>query len=177
MRWSVPGLRRKNLRNKQHGRGVRGMHRHAGAPMTYLQTIPNACLDGRAWAKANAITSDSEAWAELHRPDWMLWLVEHRGIKLDESKLRLFVCDCAEDALPLYERDYPGDARPRQAIETARRYAHSEATREELAAASDAVRDAVRDAAWDAAWAAASAKQTDRLRVYFPEPFKGDSHE
>ena len=119
----------------------------------------------------------------------MLWLVEHRGLKLDESKLRLFACDCAEQVLPLFERDYPEDKRPRVAIETARRFANGKATREELDAAWAAALDAAwaaalaaaRAAAWAAAWAAALdaasdaawAYQADKLRSYFPNPFEG----
>ena len=80
-------------------------------------------------------------------------------------ELRLFACGCAERVLPIFERERPGDARPRAAIETARRYANGEATREETAAAGDAAWDAARaaagaaagGAAWDAAWDAAFA--------------------
>jgi hypothetical protein len=92
----------------------------------------------------------------------------------NERTLRLFACRVAEDVLPIYEREYPDDDRPRKAIETARRYANGEATDSELAAARAAARaaawavraaaGAVRDAAWaaagaaaDAAWAAANA--------------------
>ena len=118
------------------------------------------------------------AWAKLQRPDWMLsWLFDNRGMRLDESKLRLFACDCAEQVLPLFERDYPEDKRPRMAIEMARRFANGKATREELdaawaaamaaawAAAVDAARgaavDAARVAAMAAAWAAAADAAAD----------------
>ena len=94
----------------------------------------------------------------------------------NDATQRLFAADCAERVLPIYERDRD-DPRPRQAIDTARRFARGEATREELsaawaaawAAAWDAARDAERaaawaaamDAAWDAAWAAARAAAWD----------------
>ena len=68
-----------------------------------------------------------------------------------ESELRLFAADCAEHVLWIYERDYPGDDRPRKAIEAARVYARGEID----AAAGAAARDAARDAAWDAAWTTA----------------------
>ena len=91
----------------------------------------------------------------------------------NESTLRLFACRVAEDVLPIYEREYPDDYRPRKAIETARRYANGKATDRELAAAW-AARGAARDAAWaaaraaaaraaDAAWVAAGEKYTDWL--------------
>ncbi len=83
----------------------------------------------------------------------------------NERTARLFAADCAEHVLPLFEKRYPNDARPRQAIDVARRSANGEATREEMAAAWDAAWDAAGDAAGaaaraaagDAAWAAARA--------------------
>ncbi len=165
--------------------------------MTFLESIKSldACDEGYAWAETNNIQSDAEAWAKRQRPDWMLWLAKKRGLELDESKLRLFACDCAEQTLPIFERDYPEDKRPRQAIETARRFANGEATCEELdavwaavwaaawdagAAAWDAARDAAgaaarvaaRDAAWVAAGDAESRWQADRLRERIGNPFE-----
>jgi hypothetical protein len=99
-----------------------------------------------------------------------------RRLNWNERTARLFACDCAErvlpifereypndkrprnaieTVLPIFEREYPNDKRPRNAIETARRYANGEATDEELAAARDAVWAAAWAAAWDAARAAA----------------------
>ena len=153
----------------------------------YLESIEGACPEGIAWVKKQKIKSDSQAWRELHRSDWMIWLAEKRGIwnKLDPTKLRLFACDCAEQALPIYEKDYPDDKRPRQAVETARLFAEGKATQEELAAAGAAARAAAwaaaryaayaaaDAAAWDAAAAAAWTYQAARLRMYFPDPFEG----
>jgi hypothetical protein len=83
----------------------------------------------------------------------------------DEKTARLFACDCAERVLPIFEKAYPKDGRPRAAIETARLFAGGKATQEELAAAWDAARAAARaaarDAAWDAARAAARAAAWD----------------
>ena len=91
----------------------------------------------------------------------------------NERTARLFACDCAERVLPLFERQYPDDPRPRQAIDTARRFAKGQASKDERfaawAAASaaawnaawDAARDAAREAAGDAASAAASAAAWD----------------
>ena len=152
----------------------------------YLESIEGACPEGIAWVKKQKIKSDSQAWRELHRSDWMIWLAEKRGIwnKLDPTKLRLFACDCAEQALPIYEKDYPDDKRPRKAVETARLFAEGKATQEELAAARYAAKAAARYAAkaaaryaagaadwaaWDAAWT----YQAARLRMYFPDPFEG----
>ena len=131
----------------------------------------------------------------------VIWVAEGRGEHVDQSDkhvfgqarllhrldtwndrtARLFAADCAERVLPIYEREHPGDDRPRQAIEVARRCANGDATDDERAAAwaaawnaawnaarvaagvaaSAAAWDAASAAAWDAARAAASAAATD----------------
>ena len=75
-----------------------------------------------------------------------------------ERTVRLFVADCAEHVLPLFEGTYPDDRRPRQAIEAARAYARGELT--------DAAWAAAGDAAWAAAGDAERAWQTERLMNY-----------
>ncbi len=85
-----------------------------------------------------------------------------------ERELRIFACDCAEHVLHIYEEQYPGDKRPRHAIEVARRFISGKATDAELTAARAAAYAAARAAAyaaaraawavtssfWDAAWSA-----------------------
>jgi hypothetical protein len=87
----------------------------------------------------------------------------------NERTARLFAADCAEMALPIFEKYRPNDDRPRKAIEVARRYANGEATDEERdaawAAAWDAARAAARDAAGAAAGAAARAAARDAARA------------
>jgi len=76
---------------------------------------------------------------------------------------RLFACDCAERALPLWTAVYPADGRPAEAIRVARLYA-------EGGAAWSAARSAAESAAWSAAWSAARAWQTERLfSCLYPE--------
>ena len=90
---------------------------------------------------------------------WSLCIV----LEPADREIRLLACDFAEHILPIYEKRYPNDNRPRNAIATSRRFANGEATREELdaaCAAAWAARAAAR-AAWAAAkaaaWAAARA--------------------
>ena len=87
---------------------------------------------------------------------------------VDDRDKRLFACACAENVLHIYESRYPGDNRPGQAIEVARRYANGEATIEELRAAwaASAAASAAGWAASDAAWAAASAEQVQLIRRF-----------
>ena len=75
-----------------------------------------------------------------------------RKLNWDAKAARLFACDCAERVLPLFEKEYPNDARPRKSIKVARDHANGEATFAQLKAA--------KDAAWaasGAAWAASDA--------------------
>jgi len=51
------------------------------------------------------------------------------------SDLRLFACECSERVLYLYEREYPGDDRPRRAIQVARDHACDRAMAAELRSA------------------------------------------
>ena len=71
-----------------------------------------------------------------------------------EKTARLFAADCAEHVLPIFEKQYPHDNRPANAIKAARRYANLTIGNEERAAA----RNAARYAAWgshgDIIWAA-----------------------
>jgi hypothetical protein len=57
----------------------------------------------------------------------------------NEKSARLFACDCAERVLDIFERAFPNDDRPRNAIQTARRYANGKATHVELKTAWEAV--------------------------------------
>jgi hypothetical protein len=70
-------------------------------------------------------------------------------------ELRLFACDCAERVLHLYEREYPGDDRPRRAIQVARDHARGRATAGELRSAFILARSAADAASGSAARCAA----------------------
>jgi len=81
---------------------------------------------------------------------WALRAVKH----VERDRIALYIaCDCAEAVLHIYETERPDDNRPRYAVEVARRFADSNATQEELAAASDA------------AWAAASDASADQAKI------------
>jgi hypothetical protein len=85
---------------------------------------------------------------------WVLQCVKHPDL---ERVARLMACDFAEAVLSIFEKKYPDDKRPSNAIKTARRYANGKATDEELVAARAAAGAAARAAAWAAAGAAAGA--------------------
>jgi len=71
----------------------------------------------------------------------------------NEKNLRLFAADCAERALPIWEKKYPDDDRPLKAIKAARAFAKGKISFKTVIAA----RNAAYDAAYDAGAAAAAA--------------------
>ena len=83
---------------------------------------------------------------------WALQTVEGK-----DKEIRLFACDCAEMVLPIFEKYYPNDDRPRKAIQAGRDYANGV-----IDAAAGA---AARAAAWDAAWDAAGDAQLTHLKT------------
>ena len=94
--------------------------------------------------------------------DDCLWALR-ATIQDSEQVARLMASDFAELALPIFERARPTDARPRNTIAVARRYARGEATEEELSAARDAAGAA--GAAGDAGAAAARAAARTAARA------------
>ena len=97
-------------------------------------------------------------------PIKLLTILEHNGqddylwalratVENCDQIARLMACDFAEAVLPIYEKQYPNDNRPRVCIETARRFARGEGSQSEM----DAARDAARAASWAAACAARAA--------------------
>jgi len=87
--------------------------------------------------------------------DDALWAI--RAVDGYDRELRLFGCWCACQSLYIFEREHPGDMRPRQAIETTALYAEG--------LASAAATDAASAASNAASWAAASAAAWDAART------------
>lgn len=97
-----------------------------------------------------------------------LWVITRDGV-LPEKLLHYIAVYCAEKALPIFEKKYPNDNRPRDAIAVKKKWLLNEATDAELCAASAAARDA--SATWvagavGAAWAAARAATSDAALFY-----------
>ena len=107
-----------------------------------------------------------------------------------EKEVRLFAADCAESVLHIYEKKYPDDLRPREAIQAARDFAEGKITAAELTSASWAADRASFSAAacdaWDAfavarasarasaswaAWAAARKPEREKQKKMLIERF------
>ena len=82
---------------------------------------------------------------------------------MTDAKLRAFACDCAEHVLPIFEKSFPKDDRPRRAIEATRAWLKdpTAARAAARAAAGAAARAAAWATAWDAAGAAAGAAERE----------------
>ena len=77
--------------------------------------------------------------------------------KEDQRSLALWAADCAEHVLPFFEEKYPGDDRPRKAVEAGRAWVRGEIACGGARAAAVAAHAAARDADGGAARAAARA--------------------
>ena len=85
---------------------------------------------------------------------WVVLRYDTIGQKLCDE----IACDIADHVLPIFEREYPDDKRPREAIEITRLHIAGKATGDARAAAGDAAWDAAWDVAWDVAMDAQNAK-------------------
>jgi hypothetical protein len=138
-----------------------------GLALTYAQVKAlKPCADdfariakamGPAWKKHNRSAAEARKLGATF--DDVMWIAS-AAARVDpgiERRLRLWLCDCAMHVLHIYERDYPNDMRPREAVLIGRRFARKEVT--------VAARAAARAAAWDAAWAAARDAARDAARA------------
>jgi hypothetical protein len=86
------------------------------------------------------------AWQKCNRADWMVWFLRRKNL-LEKPVAVKFACLCAERVLPIFEKKYPDDKRPRAALEAALKW---------LAEPTEANRQAANAAAAHAADAAAA---------------------
>jgi len=141
--------------------------------MTELEEIEDPeCPTERWWQLAGAhpleaMTSvlypiltleDPARWMEVESYCARTWALGNAK-RLPPREARLFAADCAERALPVFERAYPKDKRPRHAIKVARAYANGTATEASLRKASEACEEACNMA--DNAYAQAAGDKFD----------------
>ena len=74
-----------------------------------------------------------------------------RQLNWDDTRARLFACDCAERALDLWSKHGEVDIRSKNAVFVARQFAYGKASQYELASARSAAGDAALSAARSAA--------------------------
>ena len=100
--------------------------------MTYITKLQkldgckkfNVCKKAIAWLEENNFKTLNQAWQVCERGDWMLWLLGKLAGKpgtKSRKKLAYTAACCAELALPIFEKKYPNDDRPRKSIEAAKK--------------------------------------------------------
>jgi len=120
----------------------------------------DACRDGRKFAEQ--YNTMAQVWDASPRADWLLWILRAIDAPANETTERLFAIWCARNT-PMHDGSTTGalltDPRSISALEIAERFAHGNASREELTVAGAAAEAAAWAAAYaaDAAWAAARA--------------------
>ena len=82
--------------------------------------------------KARKYPDPQSAWDAWDNEVDMLWVLQKANV--DKSTLILCACDIAELTLSQFEQEYPLDEHPRDAIETARRYASDPTDENQMAA-------------------------------------------
>ena len=98
-------------------------------------------LEGLGVTEADEAPLPLERILDINGLDDALWAL--RSLEAYNRAARLFACNCAKLALPVFERAYPEDKRPRMAVETAELFAQGETTAEKLADAEKAAEAAV----------------------------------
>ena len=78
-------------------------------------------------AKARVYATPQDAWDDWDTGIDMLWILSQTiANRTKRSSMIHCLCDIAERVLPIFEKTYPEDKRPREAIEAARQYADGE---------------------------------------------------
>jgi branched-subunit amino acid aminotransferase/4-amino-4-deoxychorismate lyase len=80
----------------------------------------NPCRDGLAFAESCNFDF-SKIYETCERSDWLIWLLRKTNA-ITKPQAVLLACECAEHVLAIYEKKFPADKRPRQAIEAARKW-------------------------------------------------------
>ena len=113
----------------------------------FLKFAP--CPEGLAYAESKGYDFH-RMWAECEDSAFLLWGLNKLDLLTPVLSARLGA-EFAEHVLPIWEARHPGDARPRKAIEAARKFA-SNPTDENWHAARDAS-NAARDASYAVGYA------------------------
>ena len=127
-----------------------------------------ACSDGAKFARQ--FPTLAEVYDACPRGDWLWWMIRKGGFADKILSVKVAIA-CAEHVLPVFEKRFPDDDRPRRAIQAAKDFLDGKITAASAAAyAADAAAYAASAAAYVAAYAAADAtyaepqRQADKIR-------------
>ena len=114
----------------------------------------NACHDGKMWfaaQKSRTVKGVVDKLIAQSKLDWANWTVSR--MTNHDNKIR-YAIFAAEQVLSIYEKQHPDDARPRKAIEAAKKYLADKSEKNKNAAnVANAAAYAAANAAANAAYA------------------------
>src|ERR1700761_6552687 len=83
--------------------------------LTLLKSY-HPCSEGIKWARTQE--SLAQAWEACERSDWMLWIIDRKCPLTQGLAVRLAI-KFADKQLHEFEKAYPSDKRPREALNAA----------------------------------------------------------
>ena len=133
---------------------------------TTYEKIKSFCPCSDGWKK---LLENTNPEMDMEKEIELIDILKSNGIKDAVWALRcfdyldycLFLADVAESTLPIFEKKYPDDDRPRKAIQAIRDYKENKIEKDEFAASYAAAAADAADAAADAAYAADAADAAD----------------
>ena len=104
----------------------------------------NACAEGMEYCERKGLIGlpadqFAEKLVEGNKLSWANWLIAHALQKLDKVRYAVYA---AEQVLPIFDKKYPGDDRPKNAIAAAKAYIENPCADTAHAAHADAYADA-----------------------------------
>ena len=121
----------------------------------------NACEKSYKWYLQQKTTDPDELFKraiEEKRFSDINWVISRKLKRLDKIRYAIFSAECVID---IFEKKYPGDERPRKAIEAAKRYLESPTEKNKRAARAAARAARAANAAYAAYAARAAARAAD----------------
>ena len=121
----------------------------------------NPCREGLVFARSHDFDA-VKIYQTCPRGDWLIWLLR-RTNTITKPQAVLLAVTCAEHVLEIFEKKYPGDKRPRLAIDSVKNWLANptEENRKTCRIAADAAAYAAADAAYTAAYVAAADAAAD----------------
>ena len=148
----------------------------------------NPCREGLVFARSHDFDA-VKIYQTCPRGDWLIWLLR-RTNTITKPQAVLMAVTCAEHVLEIFEKKYPGEKRPRLAIDSVKNWLANptDENRKTCRIAADAAAYAAADAAYTAAYVAAADAaadaadpdarneerqwQADKIREIVPCPFE-----
>ena len=100
------------------------------------------CYEGLEFARKRGFDW-GRVWEECERGDWLIWWLERAGL-MDQALAVRIAIGCAERVVGIFEKKYPEDKRPREAIEAAKNWLADPSDKKKKAAAASAAAAAAR---------------------------------